>query len=729
MIFLSPVLPSPRCGGREMRAFNWLTELNKTHDIILIIIGPASPIDDEVLELIAWADFISSTNLLKNKIYRLLGLCMPFLTLISSSFLFNGRHISSDHQVLKRLASQFSKKRPSLLLVFRLDLHPSALILKSVTAPLRVEIDYDDWEFQCHQSLMMAALKLKLLFRAILLFSQSLQYLCCERRIMKAYDKTFLASATDAEYFKSFNATVFKNRLSYVPKPACTVTEKERFNILFVGTLNYLPNIDAVKNVLIPLASILHRHFESRVQITIAGRSPESSLAEAISKLPNMVMKVNPPVLDEIYNRTDVVVVPIRYGGGSKIKTIEALAHGKTVIGNTESLRCLKLGNEDRFIKAKSPQDYFEAIKAEVIDKLGEESFISLMPASKEPCFYGVNNEQAHTLYKKFKRKVNKAKLGWLYKYKDLGEKDLSVIFRQENLDYAFTMKNASTECSSYFRSLKFNTTRNIEHNLHLIWFTNKTCKSDIEILFEEHNPYIKNNIQKTSDWHKFFWTIYPEQLPKQMANYLNGSGVIVKSVLEIPQIIDDAKKRNRISTEDEKHYKELCRLIYFFVENSDFGTATDIARYLVVFLYGGVYVDGDYRIDDIETIEKMMAVNDSFFGIERHWDVRLGNAFIASIKYGKVIHKALELSHRNSNVFLPSCNVPKYIRYPFQWDMGVICRTGPVALTVAFAHCREKERARALEYGSIFRLNTDLSSKDKNQIGKHDFAVSWMKR
>ena len=210
----------------------------------------------------------------------------------------------------------------------------------------------------------------------------------------------------------------------------------------------------------------------------------------------------------------------------------------------------------------------------------------------------------------------------------------------------------------------------------------------------------------------KILWINDPNKLPSNIRNQLMEEGVSINSLGTIPSLLIDAVNQGHISEEEGKQYYERFKLVYFFIEQSDWGSATDIARYLVIFLYGGVYVDGDYRIDNLEKIEKLMGTSDSFFGVERNRDVRLGNAFLASKKYGKVIKEAL--SYRNSTAFITKED-PKHTIYPGNWStqetpdyinsddssIGVICRTGPIALTIAFEKHKSEEETKMLEYCS----------------------------
>ncbi|HJZ23988.1 MAG TPA: putative Ig domain-containing protein [Candidatus Babeliales bacterium] len=321
--------------------------------------------------------------------------------------------------------------------------------------------------------------------------------------------------------------------------------------------------------------------------------------------------------------------------------------------------------------------------------------------------------------------------------YMDRGMEDIKNILNQEGME-------GNTLYGKFRSSLIFPENEaasggKIEEKfLHFVWVTNKNDAGKIKSLFEKHNPYIWDNIKKTKEnatqrsqekkWRCILWINDPKKLPSNIRDDLKNKGVLVKSLNKLSVKIEEAK----ISTGQKEKYKQLLMLVHFYIKISDFGTATDIARYLAMFLYGGMYVDGDYEIKDIAKIEELMTKYDSFYGVERPWDTRLGNAFLVSKKYGEVIKEVLNLCYRNT--LLGDDNwQPEYIKYPEQIDVGVIFRTGPIALTVAFVKYKYENpndsKNQAFGYCSVFQLNGDKDDKcvGKTILGKHDFATNWV--
>ena len=114
--------------------------------------------------------------------------------------------------------------------------------------------------------------------------------------------------------------------------------------MLFVGSLEYWPNQDAVTYFVDEvLPSIRSRH--PGVRFTMVGARP----GEAVRRLHNgadVVVAGSVPDLEPYYRRAALVVVPMRLGGGTRIKVLEALIHEKALV--TTSIGVEGLGAPER---------------------------------------------------------------------------------------------------------------------------------------------------------------------------------------------------------------------------------------------------------------------------------------------------------------------------------------------------------------------------------------------
>ena len=93
--------------------------------------------------------------------------------------------------------------------------------------------------------------------------------------------------------------------------------------ILFMGSLNYGPNIDAVSLICTKIAP----NFKKDIKFIIIGRNPPSFDYPENVEVLGYVDDVKKYLLD-----SDICICPLRYGSGTRFKILEYMAMGKPVI-------------------------------------------------------------------------------------------------------------------------------------------------------------------------------------------------------------------------------------------------------------------------------------------------------------------------------------------------------------------------------------------------------------
>ncbi len=102
--------------------------------------------------------------------------------------------------------------------------------------------------------------------------------------------------------------------------------------VLFQGTLRYPPNADAARFLVEQVGPVL-RTLVSGVEIRLVGLStPGLSMLDSP---PAVTMVGQVPDIDVELTRADLVVVPIRFGSGTRLKVLEAFAHRIPVVSTT----------------------------------------------------------------------------------------------------------------------------------------------------------------------------------------------------------------------------------------------------------------------------------------------------------------------------------------------------------------------------------------------------------
>jgi glycosyltransferase involved in cell wall biosynthesis len=100
--------------------------------------------------------------------------------------------------------------------------------------------------------------------------------------------------------------------------------------VLFGGTLDWFPNIDAVRFLAEEVwPKVRERAGEAR--LIVAGKDPVDEIRR-LESAPGVIVIANPSSMFPLLRDAAVVAVPIRTGSGIKIKTIEAMAAGKAIV-------------------------------------------------------------------------------------------------------------------------------------------------------------------------------------------------------------------------------------------------------------------------------------------------------------------------------------------------------------------------------------------------------------
>ena len=128
----------------------------------------------------------------------------------------------------------------------------------------------------------------------------------------------------------------------------------EPFRFLFFGTMGYYPNLDAVqwfcREILPILRGIAPRPFE----VVIAG----SNSAGLFPDLPEVRCLGAVPAVAPVYESADAAIVPLRAGGGTRIKILEAFSYRRPVVSTAIGAEGIRATPEVDILLGDSAQDF-----------------------------------------------------------------------------------------------------------------------------------------------------------------------------------------------------------------------------------------------------------------------------------------------------------------------------------------------------------------------------------
>jgi glycosyltransferase involved in cell wall biosynthesis len=180
-----------------------------------------------------------------------------------------------------------------------------------------------------------------------------------ERRAIRSSCKTFICSEHDRKYLSSVygcnNVAVIPNAIDIPKKQELT----DKPNFLFLGRMSYPPNTIAADYLIRKIWPIIYSD-SPNARLLIAGSKPEKLESFADSP-PGVEFLGFVDDLEKLYKEVAVVCCPILSGGGTRIKILEAAAHGKPVVSTTIGAEGIVLRDGIEILLRDDPRSFAEA--------------------------------------------------------------------------------------------------------------------------------------------------------------------------------------------------------------------------------------------------------------------------------------------------------------------------------------------------------------------------------
>lgn len=336
ILFVSAVLPYPLHSGGQIRIYNLLKRLSSTHEIHLFSFIRS---ESEKKHLPQLPFCKSVTTVHRGRVWQPKYL---FKTLTSSYPLLWTSYHSSE--MLGLLASEISMGNYDLVHIEPGYVWPS---LPETRIPVVVcEHNIEHTVYEAYAKQFPIGILRPFLMRDVVKMKS------WQRHVWKRADHIITVSESDKTFIQQSNVSVVPNGVdtkAFAFRPKKTMSEN--LTLLYVGNFRWMENKDAAEHLIRDWWPAIQNKYPDAI-LRIVGKNAPAG--------PYFVGSVE-KIQDELY-AADIMLAPIRIGGGTKYKILEAMAAGLPVV--TSSLGIMGMHGETKkhFLIAESSADVLESI-------------------------------------------------------------------------------------------------------------------------------------------------------------------------------------------------------------------------------------------------------------------------------------------------------------------------------------------------------------------------------
>ena len=190
-----------------------------------------------------------------------------------------------------------------------------------------------------------------------------------ERRYLRQADHILTVSEADKQTFSEFldpsRITVIQTGVDtdYF-RPSCEQTEpstEEPNSMVFTGSMDWLPNEDGIFYFAEQILPMVRKEIPNAT-LTVVGRKPSARLRALAEKNGGMEITGRVDDVRPYVDRSALYIVPLRVGGGTRIKIFEAMAMGKAVVSTSIGAEGLPVTHDANIVLADKSEEFARSV-------------------------------------------------------------------------------------------------------------------------------------------------------------------------------------------------------------------------------------------------------------------------------------------------------------------------------------------------------------------------------
>ena len=357
VLFLTPQLPYPPHQGTSLRNFNLIAQLASRHSIgLLAFLEPDQALtrDGPLSELCEWVDVLPVPERSTGRRLRQM--------LLNPHPDMAWRLWSTDFR--DRLAYRLQESAFDVVQIEGIEMAPYLPVVESIQPRPRLVYDDHNAEWVLQKRACLADLRIPSRWPAA--FYSWIQWQRLRRYeagICRRCDRVVVASEADRQAIQAIapevGAQVVPNGVDlgeYIEYKG----PKETFDLVFTGKMDFRPNIDAMLWFCQDVLPLIRRE-RPETSLAIVGQRPHARL-EALRRIPGVTITGWVEDVQPYIAGAAVFVAPLRFGGGTRLKLMQAMAMEAAVVSSSLGAEGFAFENGKHLILADSAQEFAEAV-------------------------------------------------------------------------------------------------------------------------------------------------------------------------------------------------------------------------------------------------------------------------------------------------------------------------------------------------------------------------------
>lgn len=365
ILYICPKLPYPPFRGDKLVIYNQLKFLSKRHKVTLLTMIEKG----EELEVLSGSPpFYSRILTFKKRPNFSLS---NFIMLCCKKYPFN---------VIRYYSPEMFKCSKNLIESAEFDIVHVAFyfmthyaVSKHIKVPKRTGLILDTHNIE-YLVYSKYALLTKNPFLKLFMKLESEKLKWYELSSYKKFDKCIVFSALDRDNIlkltKASNIVINPAPIEIIDRQRndfLPASNEEENVILYFGNFRYIANDDAIRFFCENIFPIVKTRLPN-VKFIIAGQFP-SKYVLALGKDPNIKITGFVQNMKDLLKKASLVIVPLRIGGGTRIKILEAWTAGKAVVSTSIGAEGVDVTEGEDIVIADSAEDFANAVVSLLNDK------------------------------------------------------------------------------------------------------------------------------------------------------------------------------------------------------------------------------------------------------------------------------------------------------------------------------------------------------------------------